>query len=75
MLLAPLDAFRPFLLGMRIWFGPMCFIGSVHSRTSMGHGLGQRYLAVFYLTDVPQLCLSARIPLLCLQQLVEFLGQ
>ena len=41
MILAPLGAFQSFSLGMRMLFGPVCFAGSAHSITSMGHGLGQ----------------------------------
>ena len=41
MILALLGDFSLFSLGMRMLFGPGCFIGSVHSRTSMGRGLGQ----------------------------------
>ena len=39
--LAPLKAFEPFLLGAGVLFGPLCSVGSVCSKSSMGHGLGQ----------------------------------
>ncbi len=38
---APLRAFVPFLMGPEIRFEPLCSIGSVGSRSRMGHGLGQ----------------------------------
>ena len=41
MILAPLDAFQPFLLGMCMLFDPACFVGSLPSKPRMGHGLGQ----------------------------------
>ena len=41
MLLAPLDAFQPCLLRMRMQFDPVCFVGSLPSKPRMGHGLGQ----------------------------------
>ena len=41
MLLAPLDAFQPCLLRMRMQFDPVCFVGSLPSKPHMGHGLGQ----------------------------------
>ena len=41
MILAPLDAFQPFLLGMRMLFDPACFVDSTQSITRMGQGLGQ----------------------------------
>lgn len=39
--LAPLRDFTPFLLGAEIRFGTLCSIGSIQSKSRMGHGLGQ----------------------------------
>lgn len=40
-MLAPLGAFQPFLLGMRMPFDPACFVGSTQFSSHMGQGLGQ----------------------------------
>ena len=40
--LAPLKAFVPFLLGTEIRFEPLCSVGSAQSESRMGHGLGQK---------------------------------
>ena len=39
--LAPLRALVSFFLGTEIRFKPLCSIGSVQFKSSMGHGLGQ----------------------------------
>ena len=40
--LPPLRAFVPFLLGTEIPFVPLCSVGSVCSKSRMGHGLGPK---------------------------------